>query len=180
MSNSEIELDFLSAETDEVFRQCIHCECQLTTAGLFMVSKAYRGDECTFEYAICMDCREKIHNELSDDSRVAMFDFMHDRVNMPQREEKYKNAANYQLQLDSCATCGLDRQLAESYSTAAVFHNGLMLTGAFPLMICSSCEEEVYQCLSDHTKDVWDKFINDHFPGPPAIGEPSPNHHLVF
>ena len=133
-----------------------------------MVNKSYVADECVFELAMCMSCREDLHAQLSEESRVAMFDFMHDHSNMEQRQETLGTDSETEAYLASCITCGTAAEELKGYTIGAMFSASNLIKGPFPILICSCCEDKLNETISDETRDVWDKFIAEHFPGPPA------------
>lgn len=135
---------------------------------MHIVNQSYVGDECVFEFAMCIDCREKMNNKLSEKSRVAMFDFMHDHADMDHREETLGSDSETDAYLASCLTCKKPREEAQSFTLGAMFSDDYLIKGPFPMLICDDCEGKIAQTISDETRDVWDKFIGEHFPGPPS------------
>lgn len=135
---------------------------------MYIINQTYVGNECVFEFAMCHECREKMNEKLSEKSRVAMFDFMHDHADMETRENELGTESETDAYLASCLTCGKARIESEGYTVGAMFSAGFLIKGPFPMLICSDCESKLGESISDETRDVWDKFIGDHFPGPPS------------
>jgi len=135
---------------------------------MHIVNKSYVVGECVFELAMCMECREDMNAQLSEESRVAMFDFMHDNTNMEQREQELGTESETEAYLASCITCGADSTNLTNYSIGGMFSDQHLIKGPFPMLICGCCEEKLAETISDETRDVWDKFIGEHFPGPPS------------
>lgn len=173
--------DFNSLETGKPFTHCCACDCQLSEAGMHVINKSYAAGECVFELAMCMECREDMNAKLSEESRVAMFDFMHDRADMEQREQELGTDSTTLDYLKSCITCKANSHELTNYSTGAMFSHDELIKGPFPMLICSACEERLAETISDETRDVWDKFIGEHFPGPPSeLKLPSGNKPLLM
>ena len=135
---------------------------------MYIINKSYAGDECVFEMAMCLDCREDMNAQLSEQSRVAMFDFMHDRADMEKREEELGQESPTEDYLAKCMTCGADAQGLKNYSIGGMFCGESLIKGPFPMLMCGKCEEQLGETISDETRDVWDRFIGEHFPGPPS------------
>ncbi len=135
---------------------------------MHIVNQSYVGTECVFEFAMCFECREKMNDKLSEKSRVAMFDFMHDNTDMESREEKLGNEAETDDYIATCLTCRKPRENTQSYTLGAMFSSNHLVKGPFPMLICGDCEGKLGETISDETRDVWDKFIGEHFPGPPS------------
>lgn len=159
---------FDSLETDEPFRNCCACDCLLPDANAYIVNKSFVGHECVFEMAMCIDCRENMNDQLSEESRVAMFDFMHDNADMEKREQELGTNSETDAYIAQCITCGVDASSLKNYSLGAMFSGNELLKGPFPMMMCGNCEEKLGETISDETRDVWDRFIGEHFPGPPS------------
>ena len=135
---------------------------------MFVINKSYVGDECVFEMALCFDCREKMNAKLSEDSRVAMFDFMHDNIDMDARKANLGTESETEDYLAECITCQQPRDAVNSYTLGAMFSGTALIKGPFPMLMCSTCEEALAETISDETRKMWDRFIADHFPGPPS------------
>ncbi len=173
--------DFNSLETGKPFTHCCTCDCLLSDASIHVINKSYVAHECIFELAMCMECREDMNSKLSEESRVAMFDFMHDRTDMKKRELELGSDAEPAAYLKSCITCGIDSTTLTNYSTGAMFSHQELQKGPFPILMCSTCEEQLAETISDETRNTWDKFIGEHFPGPPSeIKLPSGNKPLLL
>ena len=135
---------------------------------MFVVNQSYAGDECIFELALCMDCREKMNAKLSEDSRVAMFDFMHDHIDMDARQEKLGTDSDTEDYISECITCHQPRSTMNHYTLGAMFTGSALIKGPFPMLMCGTCEEALSETLSDETRNMWDRFVEEHFPGPPS------------
>jgi len=159
---------FHSYETDQAFTECCDCGCHLHDAEMYIINQSFVGDECVFELAMCLPCRERMNEQLSEDSRVAMFDFMHDNADMEARIEKLSHDSKTEDYIQSCVTCDKPRAEAKSFTLGAMFSADHLLKGPFPLLICDDCEAKIAATISDETRKFWDNYITEHFPGPPS------------
>ena len=159
---------FISLETGKPFSHCCACKCELAEAGMHIVNQSFVKGECVFELAMCMECREDMNAKLSEDSRVAMFDFMHDNTNMQQREEELGTDSDTEAYLAKCISCDAESKDLSSYTIGGMFSDKDLVKGPFPLLMCSACEENLSETISEETRNMWDKFIGEHFPGPPS------------
>ena len=137
-------------------------------AEMYIINQSYAGTECVFEFAMCFTCRDEMNAKLSEKSRVAMFDFMHDNANMEERMETLGNDSATEDYLKSCLTCNKDRENAAGYTSGAMFTGSNILKGPFPMIICDQCELTLSETVSEETRNVWDKFVADNFPAPPS------------
>ncbi|MBK1831837.1 hypothetical protein JIN77_13970 [Verrucomicrobiaceae bacterium R5-34] len=159
---------FTSLETGKPFTQCCACEGLLSEKDMYIVNKSFAAGECVFELAMCFECREELNSKLSEESRVAMFDFMHDHADMEKREATLGSDSDTEDYIAKCLTCGVDAKGLNNYTLGGMFSGDHLIKGPFPMLICGSCEDKLNETISDETRDVWDKFIGEHFPGPPS------------
>jgi len=174
---------FDSVETGEAFRECIHCHCDLAESGRFyLVSKEMVRGECVLEYAICDECREEFSTELSEESRERIQSMLEDDVDWQGRFERTAGAGEIGPWIDSCIFCGAPRDEEKGYGLSGVFLGGRLFPGPLPAIVCGECSERLQQQLSKKTRDFWDRFSEEHFPGPPAdlLDLPAPHVPAVF
>jgi len=159
---------FNSFETNAPFQHCCDCGCELAQTEMFIVNQSFAGEECVFELALCHACREKMNSQLSEESRIAMFDFMHDHIDMEARQQALGHDSDTSDYLATCITCHQPREHISNYTIGGMFAGNEMLKGPFPMLMCSTCEEALSETISDETRKMWDDFIASHFPGPPS------------
>ena len=174
---------FLSAETDRPFDRCIACALPLVETGEpWTVAKEFVRGECVFEYAICQPCRDRLAAEMSEESRANVARFLASEIDWTARLERLRDLPGdspLDPWLDHCAACGAGAAAVDSHGIAALFlPGGLIARGPLPIMLCGACSERVQGVLSKKTRDVWDRFVAEHFPGPPADLANLPTTHL--
>jgi hypothetical protein len=141
--------------TDEPFSNCTRCgETLKDFPGGYQISKAWRRNECVFEYALCDHCRTSLMEEFSEESKQRLMQFQDEKV-------------TFDGGIDQCSVCGLLR--AEDDTTDFVL-TGLMDGPAYlgGIMVCGKCGEQTQELLSAPTKDTWRRFREENFPGPPG------------
>lgn len=164
----KIPNEFHSLETDETFKNCCDCNCELLdSAQMYMVQKCFSKDECVMEFALCHNCKEKLDEQISGESKEAIYDFLFDHAEMVEPPEDYSFDDAMQ-QIQECLTCGKERKDCEGYTYSGLFVGTHLVPGPLPMMICDDCQSTMSENMSDHTKDVKDKFYADNFPGPPS------------
>ena len=160
---------FDSHETGAPFAHCFACRLPLEDIGQpHLVSKSFHRGECVFEYSLCEDCRSHLCEEFSEPSQQALAGFFLSRANLFQRSEALTGNWSTEAWLERCVLCNGLRGDSESYSIGGLFLARGILFDPYPLCICGKCEEEVQECLSKSTRDIWDDFLATHFDGPPA------------
>jgi hypothetical protein len=174
---------FDSVETGEPFRECIHCHCDLAASGrLYLVSKEIVHGECVLEYAICEQCRDELSDELSEESKERIQQMLEEGVDWQARFERTMEASEIDPFIETCIFCGAPRDEEKGYGLSGIFLGGQLFPGPLPAIICANCSERIQQLLSKKTRDFWDRFSEEHFPGPPAdfVDLPSPHVPAVF
>ncbi len=165
----EIPPFFHSFEHDAPFQTCLTCERVFhEISDPYTVTKVFKGPECVFEYAMCLPCRQDMAASFSEDSRRRISEFFESSSHLKTRSQELGNSQDYQDWTKHCATCRLPSSEIIDYSIACMGLGHTMIYDPFPMMICSDCEQKVQERLSKSTRDQWDKFIFDHFEGPPA------------
>jgi hypothetical protein len=78
--------------------------------------------------------------------------------------------------MSSCGLCGKPRTDCHRYSLGTACFGGCLVTAApdadnlgSPFLICEDCELNLNECLSQQTRDSWNRFVEDNFDGPPAL-----------
>ena len=164
----EIPNEFHSLETDDEFKTCCDCGCELIdSAQMYMIQKSFSKDECVMEFALCHACKEKLDAQISDESKEAIYDFLFDHTEMANPSVNCSHEDSMK-QIKECLTCGKARQACQSYTYSGLFLGKHLVTGPMPMMICDDCQGKMAEKMSEHTKDVKDKFYEENFPGPPS------------
>ena len=85
----QIPKEFYSFETDKPFEFCIECEKYLLDEHTeYIIEKAvknyegYSAKDVVFDYAICMDCAERMKNEVSKESWQQMIRYFQENMDV--------------------------------------------------------------------------------------------------
>jgi hypothetical protein len=164
---SELMKWFESVETDAPFRTCKVCGHPLEFSDSWVVNKHYHRGECVMEYAVCEECRDEISGKFSEESKTVIREFLENEIDWEQRMLEWMALANPAARLDHCVACRIPRSEAEGFVISAQFrHDGSLIDGALPLMICSDCMARMTASLSPESRDVWREFVQRNFDGP--------------
>jgi len=166
---SKIPELFHCFEHDGPFQQCLTCDGKLLEiSDPYTITKVFRSTECVLEYAMCLPCRQKMAAEFSQESQERLNHFYKRNQALQSRSQKLNPSHVLEEWIQECAT--LQKPLTElaHYSVACMGFGDSLVFDPFPMMICSTCEQDVQERLSKTTRDQWDKFVQDHFEGPPA------------
>ena len=167
---TDIPPSFLDSTEKKPFSHCVECDRELLKSGEnYLIQKTYRGDQVTFEFALCMDCSMRFHEEMSKESREKMTEFFQKEVNMQLRRERYENAETANDYLEYCVVCERSKAECPSHSDMTILQGSQLILSEGTMMICSDCEERYNELLSDKTRDFLDNFTDRHFGVPPEF-----------
>jgi uncharacterized protein YlaI len=165
----------ISEETGEPFRHCIHCQLPLDEIDApWLVNKEYRGGECVLEYAICQHCRNDVAARFSEASKSAVRKFLEEEIDWAGRIEALMDEPSIDRHLAECIRCHAPREMLKGFGISAQFDaSGDLLRGPLPLLMCDDCTARLRERFSPESLVVWQRFLAEHFPGPPDDSEAS-------
>lgn len=177
--------DFQSVYLSGPFRRCIDCEAELLDAGdVYAVIKAFVGRETIFEMAICARCSARLAESYSAQSKAA-FEAAIRAWRAPSAEPDAAPPDDGGIvlgrleQLERCSACDRPRAACRRYSIVGTFLGRALVSPTrtpfrLPLLICDDCNGQMTANISQQTRDAWDRFVEEHFDGPPGIELDSP------
>lgn len=157
-----IPKELYSEYEERPFKSCTRCGESLEEFEEgYKISKVYKNGETIFEYALCFHCLEGMMEDSSEESRERLMQFQMDRM-----REGVEG-------LEDCALCENTRQSLKKPEFALVA--GCLGSGMLEShMICIHCMEEMSELVSKQTRDSWNRFVEENFPGVPADFIPVP------
>lgn len=170
-------------------------------SSMHSVKKRIVGGEAVIEMAMCLNCQKKQVEAMSEETRENVTAFVNKShrarmaKNFPDAEEKsaqiivvdeIEDPDEGQTLLnrctDHCFVCGIERSKCHRYSLDGTCQESKLIVqvtpvGQTPLMICDGCEQQMAELISQKTRDSWDRFMEEHFDGPPGVEVDSPDHY---
>ena len=185
---------FWSVYESGPFVRCIHCEVPLLEANAYVVQKRMVGDESVFEMALCERCCGGIQYSEETKEKITeyMAKFFEHRavkllessdgphvIDVSEVEDEETGQAMTRECLDYCLICRTPRSECHRYSATAHCRLQELIAqispvSRTPLMVCDKCELGMAELISKETRDSWDRFVEEHFDGPPGIELDSP------
>lgn len=183
-----IPREFYSEYTELPFSTCIDCDCSLLDEEtVYSVIKHIVGKEVVFEMAICMACAARMREEYSEETSENIQNYIEEKLQekllklienevAPRGMEGDEEPFTVDEGLGECAFCQKPREECHRYEMVGLFQEGEILlesghgiSFSSPMMLCQDCNSEVSKLISKKTRDTWDRFIEEHFDGPPGI-----------
>lgn len=155
----EIPESLHSAYEEGPFKKCLVCKGALDNGKLYQIQKSQRGSETVMEMAICFECAQGFNEDISEESKQTIANFMTSLISQPDDH-------------DGCRSCAMPKLDITNYTTIAVCMAEWLMMPA--VTICEKCEEGLQSSLSKPTRDRQGEFFRDHFPGIPADLDVSP------
>jgi hypothetical protein len=79
-----------SEETGEPFSHCLRCRIPLLeVAQPWLVNKEMIREECVLEYAICQSCRDEVTDQLSEESKESVRQFLEREIDWEKRMNEF-------------------------------------------------------------------------------------------
>ena len=156
-----------SAYHEGPFERCLLCDGMLSEGEEYEIQKSYRGSEVVVEFAICSRCGNKTCEDFSAES-IGVLEAFSFRV--------FSNLAEAQRSSgelpDGCHGCQAPRDATPGITEVGVCRANQLIFP--PIRLCSACEDGLQEQLSQKTRDIFDDFLRDNFPGIPAEFDLSP------
>jgi hypothetical protein len=149
-----------SFETGAPMQCCALCDCDLFEPGRnYLVEKAFKGSEVIFEYAMCLDCRDKLQGELSLQSRKLIQNYFEEHVDLEARRMECLKAygLDYSKWVQQCLVKHKPRSECTEFQVYGwCVDRDLVFTG-FPYMLSSDCIDDLLELISEESMGA----IND-------------------
>lgn len=157
---------------DKPFSTCTLCFQQINLPyQRYIVQKYYLEGGLSQESAMCFECRQKLREQYSQESQKAarkIYDkgMMNKRVRRVAGLSSTEDRAN--LLTHDCLLCSTPKSEVKEYLEYAYCEGDEIVYYVHPFMICSKCAIEINDALSDETREVRRRFLEEHFGLPPV------------
>lgn len=180
---------FYSHNTEAPFTNCISCNRHLQEPNTqYLVEKAFRHyrefgtTDVIFEYAMCLDCAERMRRELSLSSLAKIQEYFDTHVDLQKRRELLMKSepVNLDQWLENCLISGESKDTMDEYQVYGHFVGNRCVYSFMPYMIGGPAVDEITNLLSDKTLGEIDRFIDENFGLPPELKKPIKDHPIIF
>lgn len=169
----EIPKLFYSTDTDKPFSNCMSCDKYLLHSHTpYVIEKAvkqyleYNTTDIIFEYAMCMDCYQDIHESMSSDSKSNIEHYFSENVDLNMRRKSLLE--NEELLIDNwtsnCIIKGTPIKELNEYQIACQCDGEYLLFTNMPFIIGNIALDEMMQLLSNQTigeiRGFYDRFFS--------------------
>lgn len=188
-AHSDIPAIFKSHDSGQYLEKCISCEAYLLEPGKqYFIEKAFRtypgfrATDVIFEYAMCMDCADRMRNELSRESLLRIQHYFINKIDLEGRYEllSQKGHGNPDAWLSNCIVTGKPVAHLKEYQLCAHCDGKSLIFSGMPYMISGEAMEEMADLLSAKTRGEIDRFIDENFGLPPELKKPVKDNPVIF
>jgi hypothetical protein len=179
----EIPSIFYSDLTAEPFKHCFQCDRELLNSGVsYIIEKAFKQllphqtKSTIFEYAMCLNCYEKIRHSFSAKSIENMQLFFGQRIDFEKRSESIagkKDHFNVDHWISNCLVSDSPISELKEFQIACHCIGKNIIYDQFPYMISGEVMDEVIELISNQTQGEMDGFKD-------RLNRPSPEIEELF
>ena len=169
---------FYSDASGQPFDKCIDCNKNLLKGSQeYIIEKAfkkyvdYNASDTIFEYALCLNCAEKLFMSYSESSRKAIENYFEDHVNIESQLSKLAGNDDFVLEshINKCMIKGLAIEDLQEYQMVSFCRGDRLSLIRPPYMISGEAADEVMQLLSNATIDILNRFTDEFLGLPPEF-----------
>ncbi|MEM8565647.1 MAG: hypothetical protein AAGF85_04260 [Bacteroidota bacterium] len=184
----EIPKEFHSYSTGSLFDQCIDCEKHLledkTEYFIEKAIKQYDGfsaQEIIFEYAICIDCAERVRKSISQKSMRAIEKFFLENIDFNKRMNLMNaNPENPSAWISNCLVSNSSVNDLTEYQIFAHCNGRSLNLSQMPYMVGGNTLEQLQYLLSSETRDELNDFMEKNLGPSPELAEILPGSRIVL
>ena len=156
----KIPKKFYSTETDLPFTNCVSCDKYLLQPNSpYVIEKAvkqypdYNTTDVIFEYAMCMDCYQNLHNTMSLESKSNIEKYFNANVDLKERRTNLIKAKELSIEdwTSNCIIKGTHVSELTEYQIACQCDGEYLLFTNMPFLIGNAAMDEMMNLLSNKT-----------------------------
>lgn len=156
---------------DQLFDVCSFCHTSLLTVdAYYTISKFYSEGQPIEEIAICRNCRSGLKEGYSAESLNALKSVYSDAYLLRRLEILYQTDAEEDRvarMIAQCSICSAPRDESATYFEYALCKRNELVLYTHPSMVCEKCTLQVYNSLSEQTKEHKRRYMQEYFGFPP-------------
>jgi hypothetical protein len=171
---------------DQPFSHCLECNKYLLDDNTeYLIEKIckhypeYDASETVFDYALCINCATKLHNEMSKESRQVLIQYFQENIDETLRQARFNQGKSIADSTSQCLVSGEVIDNCNEYQICAHCIGDKVYMGNPPYMLSSAVLDEIMGLLSQQTQDIMNGFYDKHRTPAPGLYEPDPKLVLV-
>lgn len=171
---------FHSEKEKKRFTQCTICGKNLGDGNeLYLIEKAFERKagvdqpQLVFELACCMDCRQEVHESLSEESNAKIAAYFEANSNVDERDKELKkhDLIDTDVWLQNCIVKNKSIDEVDEYQIYALCWKDELVFHHLPFMLCGETIEDMMNLLSNKSLDILNDLTADLLDLPPEFDE---------
>lgn len=152
-----------------LFDNCTICRRKFSDNQGYVINKIYQNGECIYEVTYCTDCQQTLRNTFSAQSKKSIREFFPNDVAQYVKRMLIMLAGGNKSEFLTryCIKCKADKNDTPNYHEYAYCEGAQIMYGDYPYMICESCVLQLYNMMSNETRQAYHRFMDEHFGLPP-------------
>jgi hypothetical protein len=180
MKYVEIPEIFYATATGKPFQRCADCERDLIEHDLdYFVEKVikrfpeYEATDIVLEYAICLECHQKVRMSLSEESIRRVEAYFSENVDIYKRMRSLTMGESLDINnwISHCMIKDIPVTELREYEIVGHFKGDRLTLSYLPGIVSIQSMEEVSELLSKKTKDELDGYMDRFLDVPPEFRE---------
>ena len=156
---------------DKPFDVCAYCRTSLFVVDTtYTIAKVYSNGQLQEEIAICRNCQSQMKEGYSAES-LNTLKSIYSQAYLRQRLEilYHTNVGEDRVtkMLAQCSICSKPRDEFATFFEYAMCQGNELVFYTHPNMVCENCTLQIYESLSEQTKEHKRRFMQEHFGFPP-------------
>jgi len=169
---------FYSDASGKPFDKCIDCNKNLLKGNQeYVIEKAFRkyvdyeANDTIFEYALCLNCAEKLFMSFSESSRKAIEGYFEKHIDIESQLSRLSGNEDFKVEeyLSKCLIKGLAIENLREYQMVCYCRGDRISLIRPPYLISGEAADEVMQLLSNATIDILNGFTDEFLGLPPEF-----------
>ncbi|GIV33947.1 MAG: hypothetical protein KatS3mg031_1482 [Chitinophagales bacterium] len=169
---------FYSDDTGQPMKTCVMCDRSLLEPGvIYLIEKAFTYNrkfnvrDTIFEYAICLNCNQKITVHISNESQSRIQEYFCTNSHFTFRSEYLlkKETLNLQDWIGRCCIKGTQWNDMAEFQIYGQFEGEHMMLSHLPIMLGDTALDELNNLLSEKTREEMDRFRDQFLGLPPEL-----------
>jgi hypothetical protein len=161
-----------SFETGYLYHRCLVCNSDLQNGKEYLIEKmikvypGFTAMDTVFDYAMCLNCAQKMQEEISEESRLNL-------TNLYKKSSFSQIDINEENDIEKCfeTCCITNKKINESseYQLVALCVKGNLHSDFPPYAISFDGIVHINSILSKSTKEFFDRFYDTYFSPDPSL-----------